>query len=546
MAFFDQPAMVLSQLRESWRAHDQSDLCRMIIAEPIGETDKSNNQTDNRRGEPFSPLPQIRRSLGANRFGSYSNGTKSNNRVLGDPNFSSSVGIEVGDVSLKKRRAVSQAEIEAQMVTHLVTWQQQSEENKKLQSQGHAFIFEKKEPKKASTVSGLSQIIKENRDNTNPYKEYTKYNGEGHVGAIPTVSCAIYLFDDTDGGETSLDPDAERIHMNVCVLRSGTVEHLIGLALLKWFDEGKIGSPPALDDMGVDGYELRDIDDGKPNMDFPALPIHQPMSKFGFKQLALIRTETTKKERCFINIHVPKQGKSTLIMKSLDQTVADLLAMVQKKRALAPDQHTLELKERPGMALDMSVTLRSLNSLDFQLIHKYSKRMDEVTDKGERTLKAQEQKQVEHSLKIYQYESYVVFKKISMFGRKEEIIFSIDGDKVSIIPYSNGSSSTWTSEFKLGGHRHAHQKLVSYNIDNVVRCALALEKSDKTFQFTVASKKLSTEYRTYEFEAKNADDAGRIVHKLTYILESRPSEVRSNYEFKLLEQPEGMPKRRWG
>lgn len=45
--------------------------------------------------------------------------------------------------------------------------------------------------------------------------------------------------------------------------------------------------PPALDG-GVDRYELRDVDDGEPDMDFPALPPDQPLTKFKFEQLALV------------------------------------------------------------------------------------------------------------------------------------------------------------------------------------------------------------------------------------------------------------------
>lgn len=74
----------------------------------------------------------------------------------------------------------------------------------------------------------------------------------------------------------------------------------------------------------------------------------------------------------FVRVNVPKQGVSILKLKDLDVTVGEILAMVQKKRALPVGQHGLELVTEPGAELSPDVKLKDLGTCELLLIHKYS------------------------------------------------------------------------------------------------------------------------------------------------------------------------------
>lgn len=150
----------------------------------------------------------------------------------------------------------------------------------------------------------------------------------------------------------------------------------------------ELGYEPKLEP-SVDDYCLRMVeDDGEADMDFPALERKQPISKFGFEQLALCDEPRQAPrgsdsgaagggsrealEKTFVRIHLPTQGCSILNIKSNSMTLEQILALVVKKRALLKGQHTLELVDSPGMELDLSQTLQQAGVRDFNLIHKFS------------------------------------------------------------------------------------------------------------------------------------------------------------------------------
>lgn len=74
----------------------------------------------------------------------------------------------------------------------------------------------------------------------------------------------------------------------------------------------------------------------------------------------------------FVRINVPKQGVSILKLKSPNVTIGEILAMVQKKRALPTGQHALELLNNPGVELPPDARLRDLGTNELLLIHKFS------------------------------------------------------------------------------------------------------------------------------------------------------------------------------
>lgn len=114
----------------------------------------------------------------------------------------------------------------------------------------------------------------------------------------------------------------------------------------------------------------------------------------------------------FVRINVPKQGVSILQIKNADVTIGEILAMVQKKRALQPGEHTLELVTQPGVELDPKVTLRELGTNELLLIHKFSKRFDSQDEATDKT----KDFEVENSLRIYQYEVCYLSMSINTFA----------------------------------------------------------------------------------------------------------------------------------
>ncbi|KNC78877.1 hypothetical protein SARC_08707 [Sphaeroforma arctica JP610] len=307
---------------------------------------------------------------------------------------------------------------------------------------------------------------------------------------------------------------------DVCVLRSAQVHDLVGVFLWKCHEENKVGgdSGVEIDQKGVDAYELRDIEDGVPSLDWPPLPGTQDLSKFAFDTMAMVRVPRKEKKKIkkeYVVVTTPG-GRSTVPI-DLDCTVSELLKMV-------------------------SLFILSVG-----------KRMDdfEPSDTHQKEQSA-EKNEREEKFKTYTSESFAVYKKMNIFGKKEEMVFVIEGDKLSIIPTIMDSTNSWTprstwNDLRMAHGRHTPQKLLYYNMDDVVRACLVPEKSDRTFQFVVASKKPvtgMTEYNTHEFETKRVEDVARVIRKMDRILNTRKSEARTNYDA-YLEAQEAAPKRRW-
>ncbi|KNC72626.1 hypothetical protein SARC_14814, partial [Sphaeroforma arctica JP610] len=133
-------------------------------------------------GPPASPLPQIRKPLGS-RFQSIQKGQKlPARRAQSTPLhqqedvqcIGTSVGIEAGDIMVKKTRTAKTANPLNAMtnVTREVTWEGQKKQNKK--SQTTPFQFELKFPQKTTAVSSLSQLMNESRAKSQPFEEYSR------------------------------------------------------------------------------------------------------------------------------------------------------------------------------------------------------------------------------------------------------------------------------------------------------------------------------------------------------------------------------------
>lgn len=72
-------------------------------------------------------------------------------------------------------------------------------------------------------------------------------------------------------------------------------------------------------------------------------------------------------------------------------------------------------------------------------------------------------------------QSFIVYKRSKLLGRRDEVMLNIDGDKLSVIPYAPASTS----------FRKKEPKLVSYMMELLVFCCLLPEKSALAFKLVV-------------------------------------------------------------
>eukprot|EP01137_Pigoraptor_chileana_P009296 Opistho-2@57322 len=504
MALVDDPLFIVRQLQYTWTMYDDSGMSELVI------TDHAPVAFPSSSGRP-----------GANASASSLSNSVNDSDVSSpsdSPPYSTSYDIMLSPSNsfTQASRAVGRAEEgkEQKGPDHKVVVFKDKDavglSAQPLPSDPSVFYREAIPPPAGNPSSKLTLIVKGSSQKvvTTPFQEYAQFGGDGQVGMARTVPLEIFF---------PFAEDEDDKPLKLVALGNATVDDVIGLIAYKYTEAGRM---PKLTS-GVENYCLRMVeDDGSPDMDFPALDRKQPIQKFGFDQLALCETgkgggvqrkmssrPDPKSTTTFIRIHVPSQGCTVLNVKSCDILLSDVLDLVRKKRALPKGQHTLELVDSPGVELDLNQTLQSIHVMEFNLIHKFSKRRD-IQEDVDKT----KNKDVENSLTVHQYKSYEVWAK-HKFSGNQEMMIGIDADKISVIPYGT-----------LGFFQK--QKLVSHDMDDVVNCQLLEEKSPRTFRFCHFN---GTEFKNHYFEAKVNEEAKEIVNKIRSIIESRPSEARTNY-----------------
>eukprot|EP01135_Chromosphaera_perkinsii_P005012 Nk52_evm10s310 gene=Nk52_evmTU10s310 len=376
-------------------------------------------------------------------------------------------------------------------------------------------MFQEVAVKVVPKQSMLTSLLKTKQNSVNnPFNEYSKFCGDGLM--MKTVSIEFFFA----FGEN--EPPCSSMKLSVQGLAS--VEQATGYALFKYVEEDR--KPKPLD--SIEFYNLRIVeeDDGTPDMDLPALDRKQPIQKFFFDQLAICELpnarekasaiaakpanvgESVKMRTTFVKIYLPQKGLSILNITSADILLKEVLDMVTRKRHLAAGQHTLELVDAPGVELDLNQTLQSLNRLEFNLIHKYSKRVDlneeEMDQSGD---------YIQMSWKLNQYKQYVV-TKLHKF-RMEEVMLGFDVEKMTLVPFGN-TTSLWGSK----------QKLVTYGMENVVHCTRLPEKSHLALRFVLYT---GSSYKNYDFETKSVIDLDDIMSKMGLIINSYSTEQKDNF-----------------
>ncbi|XP_047379915.1 target of rapamycin complex 2 subunit MAPKAP1 isoform X5 [Sciurus carolinensis] len=462
MAFLDNPTIILAHIRQSHVTSDDTGMCEMVLIDHDVDLEK------------IHP-PSMPGDSGSEIQGS-------NGETPGYV-YAQSVDITSSwDFGIRRRSNTAQRlerlrkERQNQIKCKNIQWK---ERNSKQSAQELKSLFEKKSLKEKPPSSGKQSILSVRLEQcplqlNNPFNEYSKFDGKGHVGTTATKKIDVYL---------PLHSSQDRLlPMTVVTMASARVQDLIGLICWQYTSEGR---EPKLND-NVSAYCLHIAeDDGEVDTDFPPLDSNEPIHKFGFSTLALVEKYSspglTSKESLFVRINAA-HGFSLIQVDNTKVTMKEILLKAVKRRKgsqkisdllpsscpfdLPGPQYRLEKQSEPNVAVDLESTLESQSAWEFCLVRENS----------------------------------------------------ISGDKVEIDPVTNQKASTkfWIK-----------QKPISIDSDLLCACDLAEEKSPShaIFKLTYLS---NHDYKHLYFES-DAATVNEIVLKVNYILESRASTARAEY-----------------
>ncbi|XP_004375724.1 target of rapamycin complex 2 subunit MAPKAP1 isoform X2 [Trichechus manatus latirostris] len=461
MAFLDNPTIILAHIRQSHVTSDDTGMCEMVLID---------HDVDLQKIHP----PSMPGDSGSEIQGS-------NGETQGYV-YAQSVDITSSwDFGIRRRSNTAQRlerlrkERQNQIKCKNVQWK---ERNSKQSAQELKSLFEKKSLKEKPPSSGKQSILSVRLEQcplqlNNPFNEYSKFDGKGHVGTTATKKIDVYL---------PLHSSQDRLlPMTVVTMASARVQDLIGLICWQYTSEGR---EPKLND-NVSAYCLHIAeDDGEVDTDFPPLDSNEPIHKFGFSTLALVEKYSspglTSKESLFVRINAA-HGFSLIQVDNTKVTMKEILLKAVKRRKGS--------QKISGSRADG--TFEEDSQIDIAT--------------------------VQDMLSSHHYKSF----KVSMIHRLRfttDVQLGISGDKVEIDPVTNQKASTkfWIK-----------QKPISIDSDLLCACDLAEEKSPShaIFKLTYLS---NHDYKHLYFES-DAATINEIVLKVNYILESRASTARADY-----------------
>ncbi|XP_055990857.1 target of rapamycin complex 2 subunit MAPKAP1 isoform X3 [Sorex fumeus] len=461
MAFLDNPTIILAHIRQSHVTSDDTGMCEMVLIDHDVDLEK------------IHP-PSMPGDSGSDIQGS-------NGETQGYV-YAQSVDITSSwDFGIRRRSNTAQRlerlrkERQNQIKCKNIQWK---ERNSKQSAQELKSLFEKKSLKEKPPISGKQSMLSARLEQcplqlNNPFNEYSKFDGKGHVGTTATKKIDVYL---------PLHLSQDRLMpMTVVTMASARVQDLIGLICWQYTSEGR---EPKLND-NVSAYCLHIAeDDGEVDTDFPPLDSNEPIHKFGFNTLALVEKYSSSclipKESLFVRINAA-HGFSLIQVDNTKVTMKEILLKAVKRRKGS--------QKISGSRADG--------------VFEEDSQIDIAT--------------VQDMLSSHHYKSF----KVSMIHRLRfttDVQLGISGDKVEIDPVTNQKASTkfWIK-----------QKPISIDSDLLCACDLAEEKSPShaIFKLTYLS---NHDYKHLYFES-DAATVNEIVLKVNYILESRASTARADY-----------------
>ncbi|XP_071773656.1 target of rapamycin complex 2 subunit MAPKAP1 isoform X2 [Centroberyx gerrardi] len=505
MAFLDNPAIILAHIRQSHVTSDDTGMCEMVLIDQDVDLEKCQ----------LALVPGS--SCGSMGSGSLSEGGSS----VGDNHgcdLSQSMDITSSwDFGIRRRSNTAQRlerlrkERQNQIKCKNIQWKERSS-SQSVEDLGS--LFEKRDfkdrPRTTGTKSTLSLRLEQcPQQLNNPFNEYSKFDGKGHIGTTATKKIDVYL---------SMQMAQEKLHpMMVVTIANARVHDLIGLICWQYTSEGR---EPKLNE-NVTAYCLHIAeDDGEVDTDFPPLDSNEPIHKFGFSTLALVEKYSSpglaSKQSLFVRINAA-HGFSLIPVDSLKVTMKEILQKALKKRKGSQKgsgpMYRLERQTEPNVAVDLDCTLESQSTLEFCLVRENSSRGEESSEEDPPI----DITTVQDMLSSHHYKSF----KISMIHKLRfttDVQLGISGEKVEIDPVTNQKAST---KFWI------RQKPISIDSDHLCACDLVEERSPShaIFKVTYLS---NHDYKPLYFES-DAATVNEIVLKVNYILESRASTSRADY-----------------
>ncbi|XP_033047081.1 target of rapamycin complex 2 subunit MAPKAP1 isoform X5 [Trachypithecus francoisi] len=312
MAFLDNPTIILAHIRQSHVTSDDTGMCEMVLIDHDVDLEK------------IHP-PSMPGDSGSEIQGS-------NGETQGYV-YAQSVDITSSwDFGIRRRSNTAQRlerlrkERQNQIKCRNIQWK---ERNSKQSAQELKSLFEKKSLKEKPPISGKQSILSVRLEQcplqlNNPFNEYSKFDGKGHVGTTATKKIDVYL---------PLHSSQDRLlPMTVVTMASARVQDLIGLICWQYTSEGR---EPKLND-NVSAYCLHIAeDDGEVDTDFPPLDSNEPIHKFGFSTLALVEKYSspglTSKESLFVRINAA-HGFSLIQVDNTKVTMKEILLKAVKRR----------------------------------------------------------------------------------------------------------------------------------------------------------------------------------------------------------------------
>uniref|UniRef100_A0A671QX54 Target of rapamycin complex 2 subunit MAPKAP1 n=1 Tax=Sinocyclocheilus anshuiensis TaxID=1608454 RepID=A0A671QX54_9TELE len=466
MAFLDNPAIILAHIRQSHVTSDDTGMCEMVLIDHDVDLEKCHSSAAS--------------AGGGSSGGSFGDGSGGGDSQTCD--LSQSVDITSSwDFGIRRRSNTAQRlerlrkERQNQIKCKNIQWKERSSSQS---ADDLSSLFEKKDfkdrPRSTGSKSTLSLRLEQcPQQLNNPFNEYSKFDGKGHVGTTATKKIDVYL---------SMQSTQEKLHpMTVVTMANARVHDLIGLICWQYTCEGR---EPKLTE-NVNTYFLHIAeDDGEVDTDFPPLDSNEPIHKFGFSTLALVEKYSSPglgpKQSLFVRINAA-HGFSLIPVDSLKVTMKDILQKALKKRKGSQKGSGSRGEESSEEDPPIDITT------------------------------------VQDMLSSHHYKSF----KISMIHKLRfttDVQLGISGEKVEIDPVTNQKTST---KFWI------RQKPISIDSDLLCACDLVEEKSPShaVFKLTYLS---NHDYKALYFES-DAATVNEIVLKVNYILESRASTSRADY-----------------
>uniref|UniRef100_A0A3Q4GES7 Target of rapamycin complex 2 subunit MAPKAP1 n=1 Tax=Neolamprologus brichardi TaxID=32507 RepID=A0A3Q4GES7_NEOBR len=469
MAFLDNPAIILAHIRQSHVTSDDTGMCEMVLIDQDVDLEKCQ----------LSLVPGS--SFGSTGSGLLNEGGSS----VTDSHpcdLSQSMDITSSwDFGIRRRSNTAQRlerlrkERQNQIKCKNIQWKERAS-SQSVEDLGS--LFEKRNfkdrPQTTGTKSTLSLRLEQcPQQLNNPFNEYSKFDGKGHIGTTATKKIDVYL---------SMQMTQEKVHpMTVVTIANARVHDLIGLICWQYTSEGR---EPKLNE-NVNAYCLHIAeDDGEVDTDFPPLDSNEPIHKFGFSTLALVEKYSSpgiaSRQSLFVRINAA-HGFSLIPVDNLKVTMKEILQKALKKRKGSQKGSGSRGEESSEEDPPIDITT------------------------------------VQDMLSSHHYKSF----KISMIHKLRfttDVQLGISGEKLEIDPVTNQKAST---KFWI------RQKPISIDSDHLCACDLVEERSPShaIFKLTYLS---NHDYKPLYFES-DAATVNEIVLKVNYILESRASTSRADY-----------------